>query len=145
MYSGLLHAHSGFRWILLIVLAITFLITLTRWLSKSPSESGLKALSLTTLISAHLQLVIGLGLYFMSPRFNFSAADMKNEIARFFMLEHSLIMLIAIALITIGHSIGKKKSGIVRNKTLAIYYGVALVMILYMIPWPWQGFGVNWF
>lgn len=145
MYNGLMHAHSGMRWIIVIVLVLSFLVALIKWLSKSQSDTGLKPLSLITMISAHIQLLVGLILYFISPKVVLSTVAFKDTVMRFFTLEHSLIMLIAITLITIGHSSAKKKTGVSKSKTLSIYFGLALLLILYMIPWPGQGFGVGWF
>lgn len=144
MYDILVSSHSGMRWLVLLFLIITCIMALTKWLSKSEWTKGLGTMALITLIVTHIQLIIGVILYFVSPRFTFSAASMKNDIARFFMVEHSLLMLVAIALITIGYSVSKKKTGIAKVKNLAIYYLIALIIILVMIPWPWQGYGTSW-
>ena len=52
------------------------------------------------------------------------------------LVEHPLLILIAIALITIGFSKHKKKeSDAAKFKTIAVYYAIALVLILAVIPW----------
>lgn len=145
MYNGLLHAHSGLRWILLLALVLATIIALIKWLTSSDKVKILKPFSLITLISAHLQLLIGIALYFMTPRFQFSSEAMKDTVQRFFMVEHSLMMVIAIILITVGHSIAKKKIGKAKAKSLSIFFGISLLIVLYMIPWPGQGFGVGYF
>jgi NADH:ubiquinone oxidoreductase subunit 2 (subunit N) len=73
---------------------------------------------------------------------------MKNNVFRFFTVEHSLMMLIAIVLITVGHSKAKKATTDEKKfKTLAIFFTLALIIILAAIPWPFRevGMGRGWF
>jgi len=97
-------------------------------------------ISLFTLIVSHLQLLIGLVLYFVSPRFDLwselGGEVMKNSLARLYLVEHPLVNIIAVALITIGYSKHKKKlTSQFKLKTIAIYYSIALVLLLSRIPW----------
>ncbi len=97
-------------------------------------------ISLFTLIVSHIQLLIGLVLYFVSPRFELwgelGSEVMKNALARLYLVEHPLVNIIAVALITIGYSKHKKKlTSKFKLKTLAIYYTLALVLVLSRIPW----------
>lgn len=80
----------------------------------------------------------------MSPYFNQLTSNttevMKTKEIRLLALEHPVMMIIAITLITIGWSKHKKKtSSIAKFKTFAIFYGLALLLILSRIPWT------NWF
>jgi len=97
-------------------------------------------IGLFTLIVAHLQLLIGLGWYFMSPAFKALKADsaevMGISASRLLAVKHTLMMIIAIVLITIGWSKHKKKTeDVAKFKTFAIFYGLALLLILSRIPW----------
>jgi len=97
-------------------------------------------ISLFTLIVSHIQLLIGFVLYFVSPRFDLwselGGEVMKNSIARLYLVEHPLVNIIAVVLITIGYSKHKKKlTSQFKLKTLAIYYSIALVLLLSRIPW----------
>lgn len=97
-------------------------------------------IGLFTLIVSHIQLLIGLAWYFMSPAYKAlkidSSAVMGNSASRLLAIEHPLMMLIAIVLITIGWSKHKKKTeDSSKFKTFAIFYGLALVLILARIPW----------
>ncbi|MBI1226182.1 MAG: cytochrome B [Bacteroidetes bacterium] len=142
--TGLLHAHSGLRWIVLILLIAATFMALLKWRSNAPYTEGGRKLNLFTMISMHIQLLIGLVLYFMSGRVDFS--QMKDAMFRFFTVEHSLMMIIAIALVTIGHSKSKKTMDEVKkHKTIFIFYGIALLLVLVAIPWPFRGFGNGWF
>jgi hypothetical protein len=103
-------------------------------------------IALFTLIVSHIQLLIGLILYFVSPRFSlFSESGMgeimKNSVDRLYLVEHPLINIIAIALITIGYSKHKKKLlSSAKFKTLSVFYTIALVLFLSRIPWStWLG------
>ena len=86
-------------------------------------------------------LLIGLLLYFVSPRLSlFSELGMgevmKDSVNRLYLIEHPLINILAIALITIGYSKHKKKlTSTPKFKTIAIFYTLALVLFLSRIPW----------
>lgn len=140
MYPALLHSHSGLRWILLILLLVTIFQAMGSP-KGNPLSAQTKKLSLFTLIATHLQAVLGLGLYFMSPKVQFSSDTMSNSMLRFFTMEHTLMMLIAIILITMGNSYAKKDNG----KKLFLFYTIALVIILAAIPWPFRtALGAGW-
>jgi len=101
-------------------------------------------IALFTLIVSHIQLLIGLSWYFMSPWYSALKASgaevMKDKGARLIAVEHPITMILAIALITIGWSKHKKKtSDAAKFKIVAIFYGIALLLILSRIPWN------NWF
>lgn len=97
-------------------------------------------LSLFTLILSHLQLLIGLLLYFISGS-GFSAIKTLgmgglNSAARLLAVEHPFVNILAIVLITIGWSRHKKfMEGKKKFKSIAIFYGLGLVLILSRIPW----------
>jgi membrane-associated HD superfamily phosphohydrolase len=96
-----------------------------------------------------MQLLIGLILYFISPKVTFFEGWMKDSMTRFFALEHILLMIVAIAIITIGRRRAEKKLEGTRNKHRAILisYVIGLILILVSIPWPfgrWASFGAGW-
>ena len=142
MYEGLLHAHSGLRWIVLILIIINVINALGKMNGKQAFTEKDKKLSLFALISTHLQAVFGLILYWMSPKVGFNENTMSNPVFRFFTLEHTLMMLIAIILVTIGNRWAKQ--GNARN--VFWFYFIALVIILAAIPWPFRAaLGGSWF
>ncbi len=97
-------------------------------------------ISLFTLILAHCQLVVGLLLYFVSSN-GFKALREfgmggLNAAARLLAVEHPLINIIAIVLITVGWSRHKKfMEARKKFKSIAIFYGLGLVLIMSRIPW----------
>lgn len=139
MYTGLTHAHSGWRWIVLILLLTAIF--------QAFFQSGKKTkLPLFAMIATHIQLVLGIILYFISPKVLFAAETMKVPLNRFYTVEHTTLMLLAIVLITLGY--GKwKRANTVENsaKKVATYYLIGLILILAGIPWPFRNLGAGWF
>lgn len=138
MYTGVRHLHSAFAYILLAALIFSIIYTLVGYLQKKPFTDANRKISLIGLISAHLQLVIGFVLYFISPLglSNFSGANMKDSMSRLYMLEHPLTMIIAIVLITIGYSKAKRLTvDNQRYSKILIFYTLGLILILVRIPW----------
>ena len=144
MYPGLVHAHSGLRWIALLLLAAAVITAFSRWQSRASFTESNRKLYLFTLISVHAQLVLGLILYFISPKVNMSL--ISDKLYRFYTVEHTVGMLIAIILVTIGYSQAKRMSGVTnKHKAVAIFMGIGLILILVSIPWPFRGLGAGWF
>lgn len=141
MYNFLLHTHSGLRWLILIALVISLFQTY----NQRGTNGDIKRTKsvLFTFILSHLQLLLGIILYFISPKVVFSAQTMSNDLLRFFTVEHTLGMIIAIVLITLGY-IKAKKSALPYNKAFK-YYTAAFVIILLSIPWPFRELGAGWF
>lgn len=139
------HLHSGWRWIVLLLLVAAIGNALMKWRSgKTFSESDRK-LGLFALISTHLQIVFGLVLYFLSPLVSFEEGVMKNDVTRFFTVEHLTLMIVAAVLITIGYSRSKRQAdGTKKFKTQFIFYLIGLAIILYSIPWPGGQYGGGW-
>lgn len=141
MYNILLHAHSGLRWLVLIALVIALFQTFSR---RGTTGSIMETKSvLFTFILSHIQLLIGLILYFISPKVVFGADTMSNSLIRFFSVEHLAGMLIAIVLITMGYT-QAKKAELPFNKAFNFYIA-AFILILISIPWPFRALGAGWF
>lgn len=138
MLTGLQHLHSGLAYLVLAALVIVFGYVLVNYFKDNPFTEKVRKASLVGLIVSHLQLLIGLVLYFISPKglSNFSGEAMGDAMSRLYMLEHPLTMIIAIILITVGYS--KAKNGTndaSRYKKILIFYGIGLVLMLIRIPW----------
>lgn len=145
-YNILRHAHSGLRWVALLLLVIVFVSALRRFLSKDKYLEFDRKMALYALITVHLQLIIGLILYFTSPKVQFISETMQNSLLRFYTVEHLTIMLISIALVTIGYSRAKKlPTDEEKFRTTLIFYGLGLALIIVGIPWPFRALGAGWF
>ncbi|TAL60751.1 MAG: cytochrome B [Bacteroidetes bacterium] len=148
MLTGLLHTHSLLRYILLAFILISIFKSFSGWVGKKPYLPGDKKVALFTLIAAHLQLVIGLILYFGNNWHSNIGAAMKDSGLRFWSVEHMAMMLIAIALITVGYSAAKRgKDDEAKHKKIAIFFLLALIIIFLAIPWPfplWSSVTRGW-
>lgn len=133
MYTGLFHTHSGMRYLILAVLVFAIAKALGGWMRKSTYGKLDNSLAFWTMLFIHIQFLVGIVLYFMSPKvmLNDMALAMKTPLIRYYTVEHLLMMLIVIALVTIGRIASKKKAfDVQKHKTIAIYYGSALILIL---------------
>lgn len=136
MYTGVKHLHSFLPYIILALLVVTIIIFIVKASGKKEFSAGDKKLALFTLIANHIQLVVGLILYFTSPIVKTALASgelMSNADYRFYGIEHIATMIIAIALITIGYSKSKRATN--KFKPVLIFYSIGLVLILSRIPW----------
>lgn len=130
-YSFLQHLHSGFRYIVLALIVAAIIGAIIGLAGKKPYTNGNRKLNLFAMISAHTQLLIGIALYFVSPLVQFNSDTMKNKVTRYFTVEHWVMMLIAIALITIGHARSKRgATGEAKHKAIIVFYLLAVVVIL---------------
>ncbi|MDO5978595.1 hypothetical protein [Flavivirga spongiicola] len=145
MYDIVMMLHSYWAYLVLLVLIIATVNALIKTFGDKEYEANDFRKSLFTLIVSHIQLLIGLILYFVSPRFGLwselGGGVMGNSLARLYLVEHPFINIVAVALITIGYSKHKKKlTSKAKLKTIAIFYTIALVLFLSRIPWSaWIG------
>jgi len=98
-------------------------------------------ISLFTLIVTHIQLLIGIVLFFAAGYISIisdtgMSGIMKNDTLRSNIIEHPTTMIAAVVFITIGYSKHKKKlTSTPKFKMLAIFYTLALILVLAKIPW----------
>ena len=141
MYDIVQFIHSWWAYLVLLVLLITVVLSLVGLFSKKDYGATEFRLALFTLITSHIQLLIGIVLYFVSPYFQAlgevgMGGVMKDSTLRLYLVEHPLIMIISVILITVGYSKHKKKlTSHPKFKTLSIFYSLALIFVLSRIPW----------
>ncbi|WP_425076572.1 hypothetical protein [Psychroserpens sp. S379A] len=144
MYSTLQMIHSYWAYLVLAMIIIASLNALTKFFGKKEFHAIDFRISLFTLIVTHIQILIGLVLYFISPLGlkNISNNGMGglDSFGRLLAVEHPFIGILAVTLITIGYSKHKKKlTSTPKFKVLAIFYTLGLILVLTRIPWS------NWF
>jgi uncharacterized membrane protein len=143
MYPVLLNLHSYLSYLVLAALFFAALSSFLGFSGNRPFTERDRKVALIGLIAAHTQLLIGLILYFVSPlgAANLSGETMKNADLRLTALEHPLINLVGIILITVGYSRAKRlKNDRARFRSVFLLYGLGLVLILSRIPWGrWIG------
>lgn len=145
MYNGLLHAHSGLRWIALLLLLFAIFNAFRSQTSGNYLKKD-KMINLFAMIMLHIQLLIGLVLYFISPKVKFEGEWIGDPIYRFYGLEHLIGMLLAIVIITFGRKKAENlKSTRDKHRRVMISYGIGLIIILLSIPWPFRDLGGAWF
>ena len=136
MYIFIQKFHSGWAYVALLLLVFAVVNSIIGMSSRKEFTAKDRKTSLFGLIGTHIQLVVGLILYFVSPLGMASLGNMGNAAVRLTSLEHPLINIIALVLITIGWSKHKKATtSIAKFRSIAVFYGLGLVLILIRIPW----------
>ena len=136
MYETIKSVHSILAYAALGLLLLASINAIFGLTSKKLFTDKDLRLSLFTLIICHIQLLVGLILYFVSPLGSAQLGNMKDAAMRLTSLEHPLINIIALVLITIGWSKHKKEeSNNGKFKKIAIFYTIGLILLLAMIPW----------
>ena len=141
MYEIVLTIHSIVRWVALILVALATLFALIGWLGRREWTDRDRKIGVFTTIALDIQLLLGLILYFfLSPITRTALQDfgaaMGSADLRFYGLEHALFMTLAVISAHIGSALSKKapesRAKFIRA---AIFYGLALLLILLGIPW----------
>lgn len=148
MYNGMLHLHSLLRWIILILLLVAIYRSFAG--RHSSFTTGHRKTGLFLMIAADIMLLVGLYQWFTGPwglksiQTNGFGNVMKNPGLRFFAVEHTIGMLVAIILIHMGYSYTKKSvADSQKHKRVLLLYGLALLIILISIPWPFRAVGAG--
>jgi cytochrome bd-type quinol oxidase subunit 2 len=138
--NALVHAHSGLRYVVLVLLLAAITTAYSKWKNNNSDDSKIYSFAL---ISMHIQLLLGLILFMMSPKVNFDM--ISDKVFRFFSIEHAFMMLIAVVLITVGRARSRKAVAGNKHRTILYFYLMALILILIAIPWPFRNLGGSWF
>lgn len=140
MYNSVLTIHSYWAYITLIILLVAGVNALIKFAGNKPFSDTDLRISLFGLIVSHIQLLVGMVLYFVSPRFSLwsemGGEVMKNPLLRLILVEHPFTNIIAIVLITMGWSKHKKETTAKRKfGKIAVFYLIGLVLLLSRIPY----------
>lgn len=145
VYRVITELHSYWAYLVLLILLLATINALVKYITKKPFGAKDMRISLFTLIVTHLQLLIGILLYVTHPGNGLGALTnpelsmgdiMKSSELRLFTIEHPLIMIIVVALVTIGYSKHKKQlTSKGKFAKLALFYTLALIFALSRIPW----------
>lgn len=141
MYQTIFNLHSLCAYVTLAVLVVATFNAIIGFFSKREYKALDLRLGLFALIFSHIQLLLGLILYMVSPLLqSWSSVGakviMKDSYLRKMLVEHPLMIIIAVTLITIGWSLHKKQKTSQRAfGKIAIFYLLGLIFILAMIPW----------
>lgn len=136
--EALIAAHSGLRWIVLLLLIATAFKAIGGVMGKKTYQRIDKKLASFTVMFFHLQVVLGFVLFFAN-KWHLAFGEMKEASIRFFTVEHTLGMIIAAVLITIGSAKAKRATSDEKKfKTIAWMFTISLILVLACIPWPFR-------
>ena len=130
--------HHYWAYLVLLVLVLATFNAVIKTIGKKEYEPKDFRISLFTLIVSHIQLLIGIVLWFTADYFSeLSMGEiMKNSVLRSNVVEHPVAMILAVVFITIGYSKHKKQlSSAGKLKKIAIFYSIALLLVCAKIPW----------
>lgn len=140
MYEALLALHNLLRWVVLAAALWAVVRAISGWMSQQSWTSTDVTSGKVFTYSITLQLLVGLGLYALSPvttsAFGNMAIAMQTRDIRFFVAEHLVYMVLAVVAAHIGSARARRATtDMARFKTATIFYGVSLVLIIVGIPW----------
>lgn len=139
MLSGLLFFHSILRWLILLSVAVAGGAALQGWLRGLPVIVWQRMVAIWAMVLCHVQLVLGLAIY--AIRFE-AYGRIGGQYMRFWKYEHAGAMVLAIALVTFGRLASKQaRTERAKHMRVAIFYLLALLLMLAMTPWPTSAMG----
>ncbi|NQY24030.1 MAG: hypothetical protein HRT41_08330 [Campylobacteraceae bacterium] len=135
--------HSWMRWLVCFGVIANLALAYYGYFANKRFTLFNKIFSHVSVAFVHIQFISGLILYYNSEITSMFFADMKGSMSnlevRYFSIEHSLLMLIAVVLITVGSFKAKRIQGDKNKfKTLMIYFTLACILILVAIPWEFS-------
>ena len=141
MYDTVKILHSYWAYLVLLILVLATFNAIVKYFGNKEFHAKDFRISLFTLIVSHIHLILGIILFFAADYIGLigdmgMGEVMKNATLRSNIVEHPITMIIAIVLITMGYSKHKKKlTSKSKFKMLAIFYSLALILVLAKIPW----------
>ena len=146
MYEAILTVHSYWAYLVVLVVTLATFNGLIGFFTKRDYAPKDFRISLFGLIVTHIQLLIGIVIFFVSPTVVWFSEGigmseiMKDPLLRLYNVEHPMMMILMVVFVTMGYSKHKKKlTSTPKFKMLAIFYTIAWVLMLSRIPWA------NWF
>ncbi len=130
--------HQYWAYLVLLILVLATFNAVFKTITKKEYEPRDFRVSLFTLIVSHIQLLIGIVLWFAADYFSEMSMGeiMKNSIMRSNVVEHPIAMILAVVFITMGYSKHKKQlTSTGKLKKIAIFYSIALLLVCAKIPW----------
>ncbi|MCB0402930.1 MAG: hypothetical protein KDD41_12655 [Flavobacteriales bacterium] len=131
----MLDIHSILRWLVAVFLLLVVFRSIAGVAGKKPFTKADNLLAILLLSFTHIQFLMGLALYYMmgwAAAFHNMGASMKDSTTRFWSMEHAVLMVLAIVLITMGRVKSKKAADdLAKHKKGMIFYSLALLLILW--------------
>lgn len=151
MHYSILLIHSYLRWAVLLSILLA-LVRAFAGLSSGGRYSRIDTIArLLATTTTHTQVLIGAGLYFISPLVTYFFSEPRKGTLPleiwFFAAVHVTLMLVAVVVLTIGSALARRAAtDREKFRATAIYFGVALLLILLAVPWPFSPLAARpWF
>jgi len=141
MYGFVLAVHNILRWIVLILLVVALIRAYWGWFGKREWTSTDRKIGMFYSISLDIQLLLGLILYFfLSPITKVVFSDFSSALtgsgSRFFVLEHVLLMVLAVILAHVGVAMARRtEDAVLKHRQAAIWFSLSLIALLLGMPW----------
>lgn len=145
-FGLVLGVHSIMRW---LVIGLGLGAATRAWLGKAAGRAWTAAdTRIGRLFAAclDLQVLIGLVLYgVFSPTVAAGMTNMaiatRSNAYRFWLFEHPVMMIVALALAHVGLSKARRAESALAHRHAALYFTLAIVLVLAATPWPFLTFG----
>lgn len=139
MHPALLHTHNLLRWVVLLLGVLAF-VKAYQGISGDRPYAAARRVGVFFTAALHLQLLLGLGLFLVSPFIRTAMSDMQTTMrdaaTRFFVAEHPTVMVAAVVLMTIGGLVAKNAaSDAARHRKAMVFIGITMLLLLWGIPW----------
>lgn len=139
MHPALLHTHNLLRWVVL-VLGVIALVRAYQGVSGDRPYAAARRIGVFFTAALHLQLLLGLALYMVSPFITLAMSDMRTTMqdaaTRFFVAEHPMVMIAAVVLMTIGGIVAKNATNdAARHRKALVFLAITMLLLLWGIPW----------
>ncbi len=145
MYPYLLFIHNLFRWVVILLAIYALYNNYSGWRNTKVFTKKDKTLNGIFIGTLHLQLLIGIILYFGFSPYVHEAMDnmktaMKDSTLRFWAVEHLGGMIVAIAIAQIGNIVSKKAvKDSDKFRKAFIYFMIAVLIIFLSHPFEFHG------
>ncbi|MBL8995879.1 MAG: hypothetical protein KJZ74_10755 [Gemmatimonadales bacterium] len=139
MHAALLHSHNLLRWVVLVLGALA-LVRAYQGVSGDRPYAAARRVGVFFVASLHLQLLLGLALFLVSPMIKLAMTDMRATMSdaatRFFVAEHPTLMVAAVVLMTIGGIVAKNAANdAAKHRKALVFIAITMLMLLFGIPW----------
>ena len=149
MYNIFMSIHNILRWLVVFAAVLALARMFVGWLGRKDWSKRDDMLSGIFTGLLDLQLLVGLVIYFLvSPitqaaLVNFSASLNASD-GRFFILDHPIMMLVGVVLAHVGRALSRKATGLGKFRQAAIWFSLAVLVILVSVPWPFSIISRPW-
>jgi len=141
MQPYIIYLHSVIRYFILLFALISTILGLAGVLSKKDYRKNLRTSSLLLMIFCDLQLLLGLSLYYLKvvAAGMFSGGDLMTDPGkRFWAVEHSFGMIVAILMVHLGYNFVKRTEKTDKMQK-RVFWCIFIALAIFVAMIPWQG------